>query len=270
MNNDKVPAPKPKDPENLQDQFMNLVEIVGILRKKCPWDSRQTNESIAYLSIEEVYEMVEAIKEKDDPEFSKELGDLLLHIILHSIMADERGAFSLLDVIKRISKKLVYRHPHVFGDVNVEDEEEVMQNWENLKIKEGKKSVLQGVPNSLPALLRSERIQFKASKVGFDWEDKKDVWHKVEEEFGEFRQELENGEPDKAFNELGDILFAVVNVARKYDISPEEALQKTNNKFIRRFKYIEEKAKESDKSLNDMSLSEMDAIWNEAKENEGR
>lgn len=257
--------PEAKNPEDLSEQFLVLVEIIKILRRECPWDSKQTNESIAHLMIEEAYETIDAIHEGNDAEFSKELGDLLLHIIMHAIMAEERNAFNLLDVITKIQKKLIDRHPHVFADVEVSGEEEVMSNWEALKKKEGKKSALDGVPGNLPALLQAERIQHKASRVGFDWDNKDDVWNKVDEEMAELKFEIQQGKPEAAFEEMGDLLFAIVNAARFESIVPEEALQKTNKKFIRRFRFIEEKAKELNKNLQDMTLKEMDLYWDEAK-----
>lgn len=262
---DNPKIPKANNPNDLAEQFLVLVEIIKILRKECPWDSKQTNESIAHLLIEESYETIDAIHEKNDSEFSKELGDLLLHIIMHAIMAEERNAFDLMAVIQKIQKKLVHRHPHVFGDVQVSGEEDVMVNWENLKKKEGKKSALDGVPSTLPALLQAERIQHKASRVGFDWDNKEDVWLKVEEEMAELKHEITNGNHEKAFSELGDLLFAIVNAARFENIVPEEALQKTNKKFIKRFRYIEKKATELNKELNNMTLAEMDELWDEAK-----
>jgi XTP/dITP diphosphohydrolase len=266
MDNNLRTAPVPSNPENLADQFINFVEIVKILRKECPWDSKQTNKSIAQLLIEETYEMLEAIEENDDAEFSKELGDVWLHVVMHSVMAEERGAFNLIDVLKKIQHKLVTRHPHVFSDVVVSGEDEVMQNWEAIKMKEGQqKSVLDGVPKAMPALLRAERIQFKASRIGFDWENKNDVWDKVEEEIRELRHELDSGDANKIKQEFGDVIFALVNAARFENIIPEEALQQTNNKFTRRFQYIEHKALELGKSINNMSLEEMDKLWDEAK-----
>ncbi len=265
MANQMYEVPKPKDPDSLADQFLNFVEIVKILRKGCPWDRKQTNESISQLLIEETYEMIEAIAKKDDMEFSKELGDIFLHVVMHSVIAEERGAFDLVDVLKRIQTKLVHRHPHVFGDVKVNGEKDVMQNWENLKIEEGQTSILQGVPNTLPALMRAQRIQFKASKVGFDWDNKKGVWDKIEEELQELKAEMEANDIEKISEEMGDLIFAIVNAARFDDVVAEEALQKTNDKFIRRFKYIEEKAKEINKNISDMSLEEMDKYWDEAK-----
>jgi XTP/dITP diphosphohydrolase len=257
--------PEIKNPDNLIDHFEAFYELVQILRSDCPWDSKQTNESIAHLMIEETYETIDAIYKKDDEEFSKELGDLLLHIVLHSIIAEQRNAFDMKDVISKIFKKMVHRHPHVFGETEVESVDDVMQNWEQLKKKEGKKSALEGVPNSLPALLRAERIQHKASRIGFDWTDKNDVWNKVKEELDEFKVELENNNKEKAREELGDFIFAIVNAARHEGIVPEEALHLTNNKFTERFSYIEKRAKEIGKDLNDMTLEEMDKLWDEAK-----
>ena len=269
MNNIRQ-APVAENPESAVSQFENFIEIVKILRLECPWDRKQTNESIAPLMIEETYEAIDAIYAKDDKEFSKELGDLLLHIVMHAVMAEERGAFSLTDVVKRITEKMIHRHPHVFGDTSVRDEHEVLQNWEALKLQEHSqnekpKSTLDGVPNSLPALLRAERIQYKVSRVGFDWTDKNDVWNKIYEELDEFRAELTSGDKEKARQELGDFIFAIVNAARHEGIVAEEALHLTNNKFKSRFQFIEKRALEMGKNLNDMTLEEMDAIWDEAK-----
>lgn len=267
-NNKSIPVPKAENPTDVSEQFSVLVEIVQLLRIHCPWDRKQTNESIAPLLIEEAYEVLSAIENKDDDEFQKELGDILLHIIMHSIMANERGAFNLLDVITRIQDKLVFRHPHVFGNVSVDGEEDVVRNWEELKKEEGRQSTLDGVPLNLPALLRAERIQHKASRVGFDWEKKEQVWEKVIEELEELRQATETQDHEKIQEELGDLLFAVVNYGRFLDISSETALQRTNNKFIKRFQTIESYAKENNKHLSEMSLAEMDAIWNLTKARE--
>jgi XTP/dITP diphosphohydrolase len=270
MSQSNIKIPVAEKPESAVSQFENFVEIVKILRRECPWDKKQTNESIAPLMIEETYEAIDAIYQKNDFEFSKELGDLLLHIVMHAVMAEERGAFNLTDVVRKISEKMIHRHPHVFGDVSVSGETEVLQNWEALKLQENTnsnapKSTLDGVPNSLPALLRAERIQYKVSRVGFDWTDKNDVWNKIYEELNEFRQELTSGDKEKARQELGDFIFAIVNAARHEGIVAEEALHLTNNKFKNRFEYIEKKAREMGKSLNDMTLAEMDIIWDEAK-----
>jgi XTP/dITP diphosphohydrolase len=271
MDNEKnksIPVPKAKNPTDVSEQFSVLVEIVQLLRIHCPWDRKQTNESIAHLLIEEAYEVLSAIENKDDDEFQKELGDILLHIIMHSIMASERGAFNLLNVIASIQDKLVFRHPHVFGNVSVDGEEDVVRNWEELKKEEGRQSTLDGVPLNLPALLRAERIQHKASRVGFDWEKKEQVWEKVIEELNELQQATETQDHEKIQEELGDLLFAVVNYSRFLDISPETALQKTNNKFIKRFQAIESYAKENNKQLSELTLAEMDAIWNLTKTQE--
>jgi XTP/dITP diphosphohydrolase len=265
-----IPAPKVNDRNNILEQFQALYDVVKILRVNCPWDREQTNESIAQLLIEETYEAIDAINNHDDDEFSKELGDILLHIIMHSVMAEERGAFNINTVFEKIREKLVHRHPHVFSDVEVNDQKDVMRNWENLKIQEGRTSLLQGVPKILPALLRAQRLQFKASKVGFDWNTKQGVWDKIDEELKEYRQELENKNIEKAKQELGDIIFAIVNAARFEDIVAEESLQYTNDKFTRRFQYIEQKAKEQGGLLSDMSLEEMDAFWDEAKSLESK
>ncbi len=266
--NSSIPIPKAKNPADIAEQFLTLVEIIKLLRIHCPWDRRQTNESIAHLLIEEAYEVLSAIENKDDDEFQKELGDILLHIIMHSIMADERNAFNLLNVITKIQDKLIFRHPHVFGNTTVNGEEDVVRNWEELKKKEGRHSTLDGVPLNLPALLRAERIQHKASRVGFDWERKEQVWEKVAEELNELEEAVATQQPDKIQEELGDLLFAIVNYARFLEISPEVALQKTNNKFIERFQAIESYAKENNKHLSEMTLSEMDEVWELAKNKE--
>jgi MazG family protein len=268
LENNKFEIPKAKDVNNLAEQFIVLVDIIRILRKACPWDSKQTNESIAHLLIEECYETIDSIEKHDDEGFSKELGDILLHVIMHAIMAEERNVFNMLDVIKKIQMKLVYRHPHVFGDVSVSGADEVVQNWEALKMNEGRESILDGVPKTLPALLRAERIQHKASNVGFDWTDKRDVWAKVEEELDEVKEGILSGNSRDAANEIGDLIFAIVNAARFENVVPEEVLQRTNNKFSNRFQFIEKRAIQMNKSLNDMTLAEMDAIWDEAKKSE--
>lgn len=260
-----VKAPEPKDQKSLIDQFLAYYDLVKILREKCPWDNKQTNESIAPLILEEAHEMIDAIHKSNDKEFAKELGDLLLHIVMHSVMAEERGAFNFIDVLEANRKKLVHRHPHVFGDVNVSGEEEVLQNWEALKMQEGQKSILDGVPKAMPALLRAERIQHKAARVGFDWENNDDVWDKVFEELEELKVELNAGDQEKAKREFGDFLFALVNVARKHEIVAEDELIRTNDKFTQRFQFIERTAKESGKILNEMSLQEMDELWDLAK-----
>lgn len=262
-----IQIPIPENPNDVLSQMSAFINLVGILRKECPWDKKQTNKTIAHLLIEEAYETLEAIENEDDEEFAKELGDLLLHIVMHSIMAEERGAFSLNIVISKIHSKMVNRHPHVFGEVVVKDENDVMQNWEQLKKNEGKKSALEGVPNNLPALLRAERIQFKASRVGFDWDKKEDVWDKVEEEMQELKEEIFATErnQNRINEEFGDLFFALVNSARFENVISEEVTQRANKKFTNRFQFIEEKAKEIGKEMKDMTLGEMDEYWNEAK-----
>ncbi len=258
-------VPLPADPESIVDQFSAFVEIVRILRTDCPWDREQTHESISHLLIEEAYETLDAIREKDDAEFSKELGDLLLHVVMHSVLAEERGAFRLRDVIDRVSAKLVHRHPHVFGDAGAESTAQVLQNWESQKMKEGRSSILQGVPKTLPALLRAQRTQEKAANVGFDWDNRTDVWAKVEEELHEFKTELLAQNRQASTEEFGDLLFALVNAGRFEQLVAEEALQSTTNKFSRRFQYIEARAREHGRDLREMTLAEMDEWWNEAK-----
>lgn len=259
--------PTQKNPDDIRELFDSFNELVWILRKECPWDREQTNRSIAQLTIEEAYEAVDAIYKEDDNDLAGELGDLLLHVVMHSIMAEQRGAFSIKDVIKKIHHKMVTRHPHVFGEVEVADQHEVLRNWENIKKgeKSREESILDGVPNNLPALLRAERIQHKASRVGFDWLEKQDMWAKVEEEFAELKEELKSGNQKSKTEEFGDFLFALVNAARYEDIVAEEALQLANNKFTERFKHIERRANENGQDLNKMSLAEMDAYWDEAK-----
>lgn len=265
MNSSKTPVPVVENPDLLADHFVAFDELVRILRAECPWDRKQTHASISHLLIEESYETLEAIEKGDDEEFSKELGDLLLHVVMHSVMAEERGAFSLRTVIEKVFAKLVHRHPHVFGDTAVSGEDEVLQNWEALKMKEGRTSTLEGVPKHLPALLRAQRIQEKAANVGFDWDKKEDVWAKVEEEFTELRVEIAANNPEKSKEEFGDFMFALVNAARFEKFIAEDAVQATNQKFTKRFQYIEQKASEQGRRMNDMTLAEMDEIWNEAK-----
>ncbi|HET8866079.1 MAG TPA: nucleoside triphosphate pyrophosphohydrolase [Gracilimonas sp.] len=246
-------------------KFEDLVELVAILRKECPWDRKQTHESIKDNLIEEAYEAIEALDDRDFGEFKKELGDLLLHVVFHSRMATETKTFDIGDVIYTLMEKLIRRHPHVFGDTVVDGEEQVSENWENIKLREGKKSTLDGLPAQLPALIRAQRMQEKASNVGFDWPEWKLAWEKLDEELQEFRQALENGDQDKLSDEFGDVLFSLVNVSRYFELNAEDSLRKTNTKFEYRFRYIEQKLKEQDKALKDSSLEEMDAYWNEAK-----
>jgi MazG family protein len=263
-----------KDPDRAKklQAFDRMLTIMDELRENCPWDKKQTLESLRHLSIEEVYELSDAILENDLEEVKKELGDVMLHLLFYARIGSENAAFDIADVLNEQAEKLIRRHPHIYGDVDVEDEEAVKQNWEKIKLKEKEgavKSVLEGVPLSLPAVVKAMRIQEKARGVGFDWEEKSQVWEKVEEELREFKSEfdVEKEEFDKsnAQAEFGDLLFSLINYARFVDIDPEEALERTNRKFIKRFQYLEGKALESGKSLADMSLSEMDVFWEEAK-----
>ncbi len=263
----KVPVPQVRNPEDPIEYCRAFVELVRILRRECPWDRKQTHETISYLLIEEAYETLEAIREHNDTELAKELGDLLLHVIMHSVIAEDRKAFTLSDVIAQEMEKLVARHPHVFGEVEVRTEEEVKQNWEQLKLKEkGRTSILEGVPKHLPALLRAHRIQEKVSRVGFDWQDARRAFAKVEEELQEVKAQLRQEDPEALRQEFGDLLFALVNVARLLGIVAEEALQQTNDRFIARFQYIEQQARQRGQTLQAMSLAEMDQLWEEAKQ----
>lgn len=249
------------------EAFRRLLEIMDELRAKCPWDKKQTLESLRYLTIEETYELSDSILEKDMEGIKKELGDLMLHLVFYSKIASETGAFDIKDVLNNIAEKLIHRHPHIFGDVTVKDAKEVRDNWEKIKLLEkGNESVLSGVPGSLPAMVKAYRIQEKASGVGFDWDHPEQVWEKVKEELQELREEVENNASmEKKEDELGDLLFAIVNYARFIDVNPEDALERTNKKFIKRFQYVEEKAKSLAKPLKDMTLKEMDVFWEEAK-----
>lgn len=244
--------------------FRRLLEIMDELREKCPWDQKQTNLSLRNLTIEETYELADAILENKDDEIKKELGDLMLHIVFYAKIGSEKSKFDMADILNSLNEKLIYRHPHVFGDVKVNDQEDVKKNWEELKMREGKK-VLGGVPGSLPAMIKSNRIQEKARAVGFDWEEKGDVWEKVREELSELEEEVKKGDPEKMESEFGDLLFSVINAARLYGMDPETALEKTNKKFIKRFNYLEKNTLEKGKLLKDMSLEEMNEIWEEAK-----
>tara|TARA_B110000879_G_scaffold48622_1_gene68600 strand:- start:61 stop:834 length:774 start_codon:yes stop_codon:yes gene_type:complete len=245
--------------------FDRLLTIMDELREQCPWDQKQTMETLRPLTIEETYELGDAILDADLNEVKGELGDLLLHILFYSRIASETNDFDISDVINGICEKLIYRHPHIYSDVKVKDETEVKQNWENLKLKEGKLSVLQGVPKSLPALVKACRIQEKVAGVGFDWEHSDQVWSKVEEEIGELKEEIVNKNQDAIEDEFGDVLFSLINYARFLNINPENALERTNKKFIKRFQYLEKKAKGLQKSLSEMTLAEMDVYWDEAK-----
>ncbi|QJW91063.1 nucleoside triphosphate pyrophosphohydrolase [Spirosoma taeanense] len=260
-------------PPRRQEQLMafdRLLTIMDELRAQCPWDRKQTLESLRHLTIEETYELSDAILENDLPEIRKELGDIQLHLIFYAKIASETGQFDMADVLNGICEKLISRHPHIYGDTVAETEEQVKANWEQLKLKEGNRSVLGGVPGSLPALVKAMRIQEKARGAGFDWEEKQQVWEKVEEEMQEFKAEF-NADTDevvdrqRAEGEFGDLLFSLVNYARFIDINPETALERTNKKFIKRFQYLEERARANGKALSEMTLAEMDVYWNEAK-----
>ncbi|WP_416867610.1 MAG: nucleoside triphosphate pyrophosphohydrolase [Imperialibacter sp.] len=267
---EKIPAPDLRREEKLQ-AFDRLLTIMDELRENCPWDKKQTFETLRHLTIEETYELSDAILEGDKDEIKKEVGDLMLHLVFYSRIGSETGSFDVADVIDALCEKLINRHPHIYGDVKAENEEVVKQNWEKIKLKEkGNKSVLGGVPKTLPALVKAIRIQDKARGVGFDWEEKQQVWEKVEEEMQEFKEEFNvSGEKEidreKAQAEFGDLLFSLVNYARFIDIDPEEALERTNKKFIKRFQYLEQESAKEGKSLGEMTLAEMDEYWNRAK-----
>ncbi|MBN1301709.1 MAG: nucleoside triphosphate pyrophosphohydrolase [Melioribacteraceae bacterium] len=246
-------------------KFENLMQIMYKLRKECPWDKEQTHDSIKAATLEESYEVVEAIDEKNFDELKVELGDLLLHIVFHSIIAEEADKFTISDVIDSITDKLIRRHPHVFGDTKVNGTSDITRNWETIKLSEGRKSILEGVPKNLPELHKSFRLQEKAAKVGFDWEKKEDVWKKVEEEIRELQAEEKKGESEKLEEEMGDLLFSIVNYSRFIGINPENALRRTNEKFVRRFNYVESKLKENGKNISESNLEEMDKYWEESK-----
>lgn len=245
--------------------FDRLLTIMDELREQCPWDKKQTMESLRHLTIEETYELGDAILDNDLDEVKKELGDVLLHIVFYAKIGSETKDFDIADVCNSICDKLINRHPHIYGDVIVENEDDVKRNWEKLKLKEGKKSVLEGVPNSLPALVKANRIQDKVAGVGFDWEEPNQVWEKVEEELEELQNEVKANNQKAIESEFGDVLFSIVNYARFLNVNPENALERTNKKFSKRFKYLEQKAKELNKNLKDMTLAEMDVFWEEAK-----
>ena len=246
--------------------FVRLLTIMDELREKCPWDKKQTMDSLRYLTIEELYELSDAILDKDTDEIKKELGDVLLHIVFYSRIASETNDFDITDVINSVCDKLIHRHPHIYGDVDVKDEVEVKRNWEKLKLKEGKQSVLEGVPKSLPAIVKSFRIQEKVRGIGFDWDNKNQVWEKVVEEIEELKIEIKNGNQDRIESEFGDVLFALTNYARFVNVNPEDALERTNKRFIKRFQIMENIISAEGLSLSDMSLSEMDIFWDKAKE----
>src|ERR1700712_5022265 len=265
-----MPLTPPSTASTPETAFTRLLTIMDDLRLNCPWDKKQTLESLRHLTIEETYELSDAILSADMPEIKKELGDIMLHLVFYARIASETKDFDITGVLNSICDKLVNRHPHIYSDVEVQDENDVKRNWEQIKLKEGNKSVLGGVPASLPALVKASRIQEKARGVGFDWEEKSQVWAKVEEEMQEFKAEfnVDNGvaiDEEKAEGEFGDLLFSLINYARFININPENALEKTNRKFIKRFQYLEDKAAENGQQLHDMSLAEMDVFWNEAK-----
>ena len=245
--------------------FDRLLTIMDELREQCPWDKKQTMDTLRHLTIEETYELGDAILDNDLEEVKKEIGDLMLHMVFYAKIGSEKKAFDIADVCNGICEKLIHRHPHIYGDVTVKDEAEVKRNWENLKLKEGRTSVLEGVPKSLPALVKASRIQEKVAGVGFDWEKPEQVWEKVEEELNEFKAEVDKGDTDAMEDEFGDVLFSMVNYARFLKINPENALERTNKKFSKRFQYLESKAKALNKDLKDMTLGEMDVFWEEAK-----
>lgn len=247
------------------DAFSRLLDIMDDLRSQCPWDQKQTFESLRHLTIEETYELGDAILDRDLTEIKKELGDLLLHIVFYAKLGSEEKAFDIADVANDICEKLIHRHPHIYGSVSVEDEHEVKKNWEALKLKEGKKSVLEGVPSGLPALIKAQRMQEKAAGVGFDWEHKTQVWGKFEEELKELNQALDSKKEDEIEDEFGDVLFSLINYARFIKVNPENALERTNKKFIKRFQFIESQAKKSKRSIEQLTLEEMEAYWQEAK-----
>lgn len=247
------------------EAFSRLLDIMDDLRAQCPWDQKQSFESLRHLTIEETYELGDAILDRDLTEIKKELGDLLLHIVFYAKLGSEEKAFDIADVANDICEKLIHRHPHIYGSVSVEDEHEVKKNWEALKLKEGKKSVLEGVPNGLPALIKAQRMQEKAAGVGFDWEHKTQVWGKFEEELKELNQALDSKKEDEIEDEFGDVLFSLINYARFIKVNPETALERTNKKFIKRFQFIESQAKKSKRSIEQLTLEEMEAYWQEAK-----
>ena len=248
------------------EAFSRLLDIMDELREKCPWDMKQTNESLRHLTIEETYELADAIIKNDSTELKKELGDVLLHIVFYARIASEKDHFDIADVINSLCEKLINRHPHIYGDVKVENAEQVKENWEQIKLKEGNKSVLSGVSKGIPSIVKALRMQEKAAQVGFDWPTANEVWAKVDEELNELKVEYAaDFSSEKAEKEFGDFLFSLVNLARKYNINPDDALEKTNLKFIHRFQYIEEKALEAGRNLKNMTLEEMDVYWNEAK-----
>jgi XTP/dITP diphosphohydrolase len=246
-------------------EFDKLLTMMGELRERCPWDRKQTFETLKTLTIEEVYELTQAIDDKSMDEVKKELGDLLLHIVFYSYIANETQSFNIADVIRTLCEKLVRRHPHIYGEVKVDSAKEVRDNWEQIKMTEGRKSALEGVPHSLPALIKAYRIQDKASGLGFDWDNAQQVWDKVEEEVKEMKEEIANGNKEKTFEEFGDVFFALINYSRFIGVNPENALEHTNRKFIKRFQYLETASREKGLMLKDMTLAQMEELWCEAK-----
>lgn len=253
--------------EEKLEAFGRLLDVLDTLREKCPWDRKQTNESLRPNTIEETYELCDALINNDTMNICKELGDVLLHVCFYAKIGSEQEQFDIADVCNKLCDKLIYRHPHVYGDSVAENAGDVVKSWEQLKLKEkdGNKTLLSGVPASLPSLIKAYRIQDKARNVGFDWEEKEDVWHKVKEEIEEYQTEIDKMNQEKATDEFGDLMFSLVNAARLYHINPDNALERTNQKFIRRFNYVEQKTLQQGRSLKDMTLEEMDALWNEAK-----
>lgn len=255
--------------EEKKAAFERFLDVLDTLRAKCPWDAKQTNESLRPNTIEEVYELCDALLAGDNAEIRKECGDVLLHVGFYAKIGEEKGEFDIADVCNALCDKLIFRHPHVYGDVVAETAGQVCENWEQLKLKEkgGNKTILAGVPSSLPSLIKAYRIQDKARNAGFDWEEREQVWDKVKEEIAEFQAEVAQMDADRMESEFGDLMFSLINAARLYHINPDNALERTNQKFIRRFNYVEQKAKEQGKNLSEMTLGEMDAFWNEAKNN---
>jgi len=251
--------------EKKKQAFERMLTIMDELREQCPWDKKQTMNSLRYLTIEELYELSDAILDEDMSEIKKELGDLLLHIVFYARIASETNDFDISDVINGVCDKLVHRHPHIYGDIKVADEIEVKKNWEQLKLKEGKESVLEGVPKSLPAIVKAFRIQEKVRGIGFDWDNKSQIWEKVLEEIGELKVEVENKNKERIESEFGDVLFALINYSRFIDVNPEDALERCNKRFIKRFQIMEKKLKEEEKDLLNMNLEEMDKYWRWAK-----
>jgi len=256
--------------EEKMEAFGRLLDVMDRLRAECPWDRKQTNESLRPNTIEETYELCDALIRDDQHEICKELGDVLLHIVFYGKIGEEKGQFDIADVCNKLCDKLIFRHPHVYGDAVARDAEAVLESWEQIKLKEkdGNKTVLSGVPAALPSLIKAYRVQDKARNVGFDWEDRQDVWAKVREELGELEEELQRGDRERSTRELGDFLFSVINAARLYKLNPDNALEYTNQKFIRRFNYIEQHSIRAGRPLTEMTLAEMDALWNEAKKSE--